>query len=136
MILLDTTILVYAAGREHPLRDPCRRLLDAHAHRAVSCTTTVEVVQEFTHVYARSRSRPAGAEVARLYSKAFELLSTTPGDLALGLDLYEAHEQLGAFDAVLAGVALNQGVEALASADRAFAAVPGLRLVDLTKVSY
>ena len=29
MILLDTTVLVYAVGFKHPLRDPCRALIEA-----------------------------------------------------------------------------------------------------------
>jgi predicted nucleic acid-binding protein len=37
---------------------------------------------------------------------------------------------LGAFDAVLAAVALAHGADALVSADAAFAAVPGLVLID------
>jgi uncharacterized protein len=134
VILLDTTVLVYAAGGDHALREPCRRLLQAHARRVVRCTTTVEVVQEFTHVYSRGRARSVAGEVARQYVTAFDLLSTTPSDLALGLELYEAHERLGAFDAVLAGVALKRGVQALVSADRAFADVPGLPWVDPTTV--
>jgi predicted nucleic acid-binding protein len=35
-----------------------------------------------------------------------------------------------AFDAVLAAVALARGAEALVSADRAFASVPGLTWID------
>ncbi|MBA3851191.1 MAG: VapC toxin family PIN domain ribonuclease, partial [Chloroflexi bacterium] len=27
MIVLDTTVLAYAVGAQHPSRDPCRRLL-------------------------------------------------------------------------------------------------------------
>ena len=29
MIVLDTTVLVYATGAEHPLRSPCRALIEA-----------------------------------------------------------------------------------------------------------
>jgi predicted nucleic acid-binding protein len=130
VILLDTTVLVYAAGRDHPLRDPCRRLLEAHARQSIRCTTTVEVVQEFTHVYGRGRTRSDAAAVARRYLTAFDLLTTAPPDLSLGLKLYEAHERLGAFDAVLAAVVLNQGLQALVSADADFAAVPGLPWID------
>jgi predicted nucleic acid-binding protein len=130
VILLDTTVLVYAAGREHPLREPCRRLLEAHARRAVQCTTTVEVIQEFTHVYARSRPRSDAANVARQYMTAFDVVTTAPSDLALGLQLFEAHPQLGAFDAMVAAVVLNQGLQGLVSADRAFAVVPGLAWLD------
>ena len=47
MIVLDATVLVYAKGVEHPLRDPCRALVTAIAAGDVVATTTVEVIQEF-----------------------------------------------------------------------------------------
>ena len=47
MIVLDTTVLVYAVGAEHPLREPNRRLIDAIATGRVDATTTAEVIQEF-----------------------------------------------------------------------------------------
>lgn len=61
---------------------------------------------------------------------AFSLLLTRAEDLDLGCTLFERHPALGAFDAVLAAVALNRRVEALVSADRAFREVPGLPWVD------
>ncbi len=47
MIVVDTTLLVYAVGTEHPLRDPSRKLIDAVAAGRVDATTTIEVIQEF-----------------------------------------------------------------------------------------
>jgi len=139
VILLDTTVLVYAAGRDHPLRDPCRRLLEAHALRRLRCTTTVEVIQEVTHVHARGRTRADAVTLARRYATAFDLLTAERADLELGLQLYETHPRLGSFDAVLAAVVLNQDLEALVSADEDFADVPDLRWVDpaaaLTRLS-
>lgn len=35
MIVLDTTVLVYAKGAEHPLRDPCRVGNDVHDIRQI-----------------------------------------------------------------------------------------------------
>jgi predicted nucleic acid-binding protein len=130
VIILDTTVLAYAVGDEHPLREPCRAVLAAHADGRVEATTTVEVVQEFAHIRARRRTRRDAIELARLYAAAFDLLITTPEDLDRGLDLFEQHAEVGAFDAVLAAVALERQVEALVSADRAFASVPGLPWVD------
>ncbi len=130
MIVLDTTVLAYAVGEEHPLRDPCRRLLAAHADGRVEATTTVEVIQEFAHIRARRRTRSDAVRLARQYMAAFSLLVTTPDDLDRGLGLFEQYPALGAFDAVLAAVALERRAEALVSADRAFASVPGLPLVD------
>jgi hypothetical protein len=130
VILVDTTVLSYAVGVEHPLREPCRRLLRAHGDEQIDATTTVEVIQEFLHVRARRRSHSDAVALARHYVSALAPLATRPEDLDLGLTLFERHATLGAFDSVLAAVALNQRVEALVSADRAFRDVPGLRWVD------
>lgn len=130
MIVLDTTILAYAVGSEHPLREPCRGVLAAHGEGRVEATTTVEVIQEFAHVRARRRSRADAAHIARQYLHAFNVLVPTADDLDRGLSLFEEHSALGAFDAVLAAVALDRDAQALVSADRAFASVPGLRWVD------
>ncbi len=130
MIVLDTTVLAYAVGEEHPLREPCRRVLQAHANGHIEATTTVEVVQELVHVRARRRDRADAVALGRRVAEAFALLVTTEDDLDLGLALFERHPSLGAFDAVLAAVALRHSAEALVSADRAFADVPGLPWVD------
>jgi predicted nucleic acid-binding protein len=130
LILVDTTVLSYAVGVEHPLREPCRRLLRAHGDGRIEATTTIEVIQEFTHVRARRRSRPDAAALARYYMAALSLLVTRAEDLDLALTLFERQTALGAFDSMLAAVALNQRLEALVSVDRAFGEVPGLRWVD------
>jgi len=130
LILVDTNIFVYAVGVEHVLRPPCRRLLTACANGLVQLTTTVEVIQEFVHVRARHRPRSDAVALARYYCTMFGLLATRPEDLNLGLALYETHPQLGAFDAVLAAVALNHGAEALVSADQAFTHVPNINWID------
>lgn len=130
MILLDTTVLVYAVGSDHPLREPCRRILSAHRDGRIEATTTVECVQEFAHVRARRRTRRDAVELARSYVEALRPLAIELDDLERGLALFERHPDLGAFDSVLAAVALGRGAEALVTADRAFAAVPGLPVVD------
>ena len=130
MIIFDTTILAYAVGQDHPLRDPCRQLLAAHADGRVEATTTVAVIQEFAYIRARRRTRADAIHLARRYMAAFSLLVTTPDDLDRGLELFEQYPALGAFDAVLAAVGMERRAQALVSADRAFASIPGLRLVD------
>jgi predicted nucleic acid-binding protein len=75
MIVLDTTVLVYAKGAAHPLRDPCRRLLAAIIEREVQATTTVEAIQEFVHVRARRRDS-AGARALVSANSAFATVPT------------------------------------------------------------
>jgi uncharacterized protein len=121
VILLDTTVLVYAKGEDHPLRDSCRDLIAAIADRQIQATTTVEVIQEFVHVRARRRNRVDAAGLGRDYAELLApLLSPTVEDLKAGLLMFERNDALGAFDAVLAACAIRTGIEALISADTAF----------------
>ena len=122
MIVLDTTVLVYAKGADHPLRDPCRELIAAIADGSVQATTSVEAIQEFVHVRARRRSRDDAAAIGRDYAELLSpLLSVTREHLLQGLALFERVGRLGAFDAVLAAAAGDSGATALVSADIAFA---------------
>lgn len=122
MIVLDTTVLVYAVGAEHPLRDPCRELIGVIAEGRMAATTTIEVLQEFTHVRARRRSREDAARHARDYLDLLTpLLVLDEDDLEQGLRLYTRSQRLGAFDAVLAAAAGRANAEAIVSADVAFA---------------
>jgi uncharacterized protein len=124
VILLDTTVLVYAKGEDHPLRDPCRDLISAIADRRIEATTTVEVIQEFVHVRARRRDRGDAAGLGRDYCELLApLLSPTVEDLTAGLVMFERNEALGAFDAVLAACTARAGIQALVSADTAFGGV-------------
>jgi uncharacterized protein len=125
VILLDTTVLVYAKGEDHRFRDPCRALVAAVAERRVEATTTVEVIQEFVHVRARRRARDDAAALGRDYADLLApLLSPSAEDLDEGLSMFERNDALGAFDAVLAACVARRGVDALVSADAAFAHVP------------
>lgn len=131
MIIVDTTILVYATGAEHPLRDPSRALIDAVRVGRIAATTTPEVIQEFAHVATRRRARADGVDLARHYARLLAPLRTVgEAELMLGLQLFEDYPRLGAFDAMLAAVAIATGAEGLASADTGFAALRGIRHLD------
>jgi uncharacterized protein len=127
MIVLDTTVLIYAKGADHELREPCRSLISAIAAGNVDATTSVEVIQEFVHVRARRRARADAASLGRDYFDLLAPLLTVSGsELRAGLALFEAGQRLGAFDAVLAAAAIAAGASAIVSADSAFADLPGL----------
>jgi len=130
MMLLDTTILVYAVGADHRLSSPCRELLAKIQIGSIRACTTVEVIQEFTHVWARRRPRADAAQIAGQYAVGLgPVLRPDDDDLQQGLSLFASSSVLGAFDAVLAASALRRRW-ALGSADQAFAETQGLLLLD------
>ena len=132
MIVLDTTVLVYAVGVEHPLREPARAVVEAVGSGRLRASTTVEVIQELVHVRARRSGRGDAAALGRSYAELFSpLLEVGERDLEAGLRLFERHHELGASDSVLAAAVLERGAEALVSTDRAFASVKRLPFLSL-----
>lgn len=127
MIVVDTTVLVYAVGAGHPLKEPCRELISS---RIDSLTTTAGVIQEFVHVRSRRRSRSDAVALATAYLRLFSpLLDVAEHAVPEALELLEKHPDLGAFDALLAAAARMATCEALVTADRSFSAIPGLTVV-------
>jgi uncharacterized protein len=130
VIVIDTTVLVYAVGADHPLRGSCQQLIRAIADGTVLATATIEVIQEFTHIRARRRDRKDAAELARDYIELLSpLLIVEEADLREGLRLYEEGTGFGSFDAVLAAAAHAAGAQALVSADARFSAIATVRHV-------
>ena len=134
MIVLDTTVLVYAVGDDSTLRESARAIVEAVEDGTVQATTTVEAIQEFVHVRARRRERGDAAALGRAYATLLSpLLQPGEDDLEKGLRLFEREARLDPFEAVLASAAITAKADALISADTAFDGIRGLRWVDLAE---
>jgi len=127
VIVVDTTVLVYAVGSDHPYRDPCRTLVEAISQGDVRATTTIEVVQEFAHVRARRRGRDDAVQLASSFADLLAPLThARETHLRAGFELWRRHSEIGCFDAVLVAVARELGASTIVSADRAFGTVQGV----------
>lgn len=135
MILLDTTVLVYAVGEDHPLRRPARAIVADISAGKVRAHTTHEVIQEFAYVRARRRDREDATRLALAFVDLLgPLVPINTEHLSVGLEIWQSNPALGSFDAVLAAVALSIGCE-LVSSDQAFATVPVLVWRNLAEVA-
>ncbi|NJD29797.1 MAG: type II toxin-antitoxin system VapC family toxin [Chloroflexi bacterium] len=130
-VFLDTAVLMYAAGGEHPLREPCRRLLRQVADGELAAVTSVEVIQEILHRYTRVGRAEAGAKLAR---DALDLLAPVlPLTHALMRRLpalVERYPHLDARDLVHVATCLHEGIAEIISPDRGFDAVDGIHRID------
>jgi len=121
VIVLDTTVLLYAVGGDHPLADPCKHLIAAIGAGRVAATTTPEVIQEFLHVRSRRRTRSDAAALGRTYAELLAPLLVIDGPaLAAGVRLFERSKRLGAFDAILAAATIGAGADAIVSTGAGF----------------
>ncbi len=131
MIVLDTTLLLYAVGAHHRLREPARSVIDAIGAGRLAATTTPEVIQEFSLVRTRRHGRRDAVGLARdLTVLLTPLTPVTADDLRSGLGLFERHEGIGCFDAVLAAVARRVAAPVV-SGDSALVAALGDDAIDL-----
>jgi uncharacterized protein len=131
MILIDSNILMYAAGRAHPHREPSAALLEKIALERVEAVTDVEVLQEILHRYRAIGQWEKGRRAYDLARRVFALL--VPITIEVMDDartLMDQYERLGARDAVHAAVCRLVGAEAICSYDRDFDGVDGLSRVE------
>ena len=130
LILVDGTVLAYAVGDAHPLRDRCRALLEAHGDGRLEMTTTVETLRAFLELRRRTGHASDAVELTRHLANALRPIVTTRADLERALNLLDAEPRLTPAQAILAAVAIGHDAEALLSADPGFDRIAGLRWVD------
>jgi predicted nucleic acid-binding protein len=129
--LYDTSVFLYAIGGAHDYRAPCREILARAGDSGVQGEASVDLIQEVVHHrFRRTRDRVRATREARDVAHLCRLHEVQPADVLRALDLYAATDRLGSRDAVFAAVALNRGIPAILSPDRAFDEVAALARVD------
>ena len=131
-VFIDSNVPMYVAGGEHPSREPSRRFLDRIRRGELKGCTSTEVLQEILYRYSALGRRQVAREVYDLFVEICPVvLGVTLADTDRARDLLLGVAGISARDAVHAAVMLNHGVEWIASFDRGFDDVPGVRRAEL-----
>lgn len=132
MRLIDANVVIYAAGKGHPLQEEARKVLDRIAEGTLHANTDAEVLQEILHVYDGRRERRKG------FDTVDDLLVLFPNPIPIGReevetarDLMRAYSFLGARDAIHAAVVQTHDLEGIVTADRVFDRIKGVKRFDL-----
>lgn len=129
--LFDTAVFLYARGREHDYRAPCRELVGLCEDGSLAGEASVELVREYAHVLRRR-----GLEGTMIRDESLAVASLCllhdfgAPELRLALSLVATTPGLGVRDGVHAATALRRGIGTIVSPDTAFDAVHGLDRVD------
>lgn len=127
-VFVDSNIPMYVAGREHPNRVPSQRFLERVRTGEVEACTSVEVLQEILYRYASLRRLDLAREVYDLFVQICPVvLPVTLADTDRARDILCSALNVSARDALHAAVMLNGGVERIATFDRGFDAIDGIR---------
>lgn len=129
-VFVDTAIVMYAAGGEHVLREPCRAILRRIAAGELEAVTSAEVVQEILHRFTAIGRPEIGAAMARDTLDLFApVLPITHAVMRRMPELVRAYPTLAARDLVHVATCLEEGIGAIVSPDRGFDLVEGFRRV-------
>jgi predicted nucleic acid-binding protein len=92
-LFLDANIPTYAAGRDHPLKAPCKEVMRLAVRYPRSFFTGAKVLQEMLHRYLALRRWPEGKRVvldfAALMASSIE--PVTAGDVVRACDLADQY---------------------------------------------
>lgn len=128
---LDTNIVMYAIGKEHPYKKPCMVTLKRVEEELIRVVINVEVLQEVLHRYlSLGKPRTATIAFAALKDLCEEVLPVLESDMDLALQLLQESPQITVRDAVHAATMRNNGLSKIISTDKHFDAVKGICRVD------
>ena len=131
MILIDSNILMYAAGKAHPHQGPSAALLEQIALERIEAAVDVEVLQEILHRYRAIQQWEKGRQAYDLARQIFPLIiPMTVEVMDDARTLMDRYDRLGARDAVHAAVCRLVAADAICSYDRDFDCIEGLNRIE------
>ncbi|MYH52463.1 MAG: type II toxin-antitoxin system VapC family toxin [Gemmatimonadetes bacterium] len=123
MVFVDTSVLMYAVGREHPLRPTARRFFAEATTDQQPLATSSEVLQELAHAYLPvERTRALAAALQIVDRTRMEVWPLERDDVILGIELAVRHPGLGARDLCHLASCQRRGVTRVQTFDRALRA--------------
>ena len=123
MVFVDTSVLMYAVGREHPLRPRARRFFALATVDQQPLATSSEVLQELAHAYLPvERPRALAAALEIVDRTRMEVWPLEREDIILGVELAIRHPALGARDLCHLASCQRRGVTRIRTFDRALRA--------------
>lgn len=130
-MFLDANVVMYAAGADHPLREPCQRALRRTVQDDVALVTSSEVLQEILHRYFAIGRAEVAAEVFHATRElCTEILPVLEADAVRALELLVQFGRISPRDAIHAAVAERAGVGRILSTDDDFDGLDMIRRVD------
>jgi uncharacterized protein len=131
---LDANLIMYSLGGPHPLRDPCKGILEKIKNGALQVVANTEVLQEILYRYFSIRKQSLGELVySSMIDLCEEIFPVTVQDTDRALELLKAYSTLTSRDAIHGATMLNNGIKDIHSTDPHFDLIPGIRRIDPVK---
>ncbi len=121
---MDTSVIVFAVGKPHPLRDPAQKFFLDAQQRNLSLAVSAEVLQELLHVYLPADRVSALDSAFDLVERVIETVwSLDAEDVRLARNLHPKHPRLSSRDLVHLACCQRRNVRKAKTFDKALAKV-------------
>lgn len=135
MILVDSNILMYAAGAPHRHKEESLAFLERVARGEVDAVLDAEVLQEILHRYRALGRWESGRAVYDLARRIIPTVLPVTGDtLDAARSLLDDYPKLMARDALHAAVCQQADLDGLCSYDRDFDRIRGVKRFEPSQV--
>jgi predicted nucleic acid-binding protein len=135
VILVDSNVLMYASGAEHPNKAPSLAFLKRVADGELEATVDAEALQEVIHRYRSLHRWKEGRRVYELARALFpDALAITGAVMDYAKQIVDKDDSISARDAVHAAVIAEYKLEGICTFDRDFDRIPGCKRVGLPPV--
>ena len=133
---IDANIPIYAAGREHPHKAPCARVLMMAAEHPPAFLTDAEVLQELVHRYVASGRWALGRQVLHGFAEVMHdrIEPVYAADIHAGARLADRHPGISDANLLHAAVMQRVGTDRIISVDTDFDRLPGITRLDPLRV--
>ena len=135
-VFIDANVPIYAAGGDHPYKEPCSRVLRMAAAEPQQFVTDSEVLQELMHRYLASGRWLHGRAVLHAFAEVMDgrVEPVLAEDVLSASRLADLHAGVSARDLVHAAVIQRLGANRIISADTDFDRLTGIDRLDPANV--
>ena len=131
-VFIDANVPIYAAGREHPCKAPCVRVLMLAAEHPQSFVTDAEVLQELVRRYVASGRWMLGREVLFSFAEVMHdcIEPVHAEDILEAAELADRNPGTSSRDLLHAAVMQRVGATQIVSVDGDFDRLPNITRLD------
>ncbi len=128
---LDANLIMYSLGGPHPLKEPCKRVLEKIKAGDIRAVISTEVLQEILHRYF-SLGKPEIAEMAYLSTiqLCINVFPITLAETDRALELMKKIPSITSRDAIHAATMINNGIKEIISTDSHFDHISEIKRID------
>lgn len=127
---LDTNILMYAVGSEHPFKKSCLRILEKVSEGEIVAVTDTEVFQEVAYRYWSQKKWSVALQVLKDYECLFsEIYPVEKDHLQSYYSLLSRHDFFSPRDAIHIAVMQAHHIKTIYTADGAFRKISSLHVI-------